>query len=148
MTPLYNDVMNEVAIAIYEMEENKYNNIVSGGYLLRYCQRIAFYIVNSKSLKSSMAYERQKIATVPIPENLSITDKGQRITSYDTIQKLIDNDLQNKEYWIPAKMFLYSVKYGSIKKYSESSGISYGALKKYVAAYKKRLKKWHKKLES
>lgn len=136
------ELMQEVAIAVYTLPEEQRQEIERNNYMLRYAQRTAFYIHvkwHRKEKKNPIMYNHP---------NPNIKNIGKDVDVRDKALKQIKLDLKDREYSIPAKMFLYSCEHGTIREFSKVSGIPYKTLQSIIKSYKKRIKQCVRKSES
>jgi hypothetical protein len=146
MTPDYRDLMNEVATIIYSLPEPNYNNIVEGGYLLRYSQRCAFYYVNNK-FNTAEKKDKLKLKIIPIEDIEVAQSEDERLVNDTIVKNIIERDMRSTDIniYIASRMFMYSIKHGSVSAYAQSSGITRPTVTKYVQQYKKRVIKCYRK---
>lgn len=136
----FDDLRQEVAIAIYTLPESQRKQIEKDGYMLRYAQRTAFYT----HVKWYRDCKRNPVVTTPHPNPMNLgTDMNVR----EKALALIQSDLKCRQYSIPAKMLLYSAKHGSVREFSRISKIPYKTLHTIVSSYKKRIRKWIRESE-
>jgi DNA-directed RNA polymerase specialized sigma24 family protein len=133
------DLMQEVAIAIYTLDEGQRIEIERNNYMLRYAQRTAFYI------HVKWHRERQKNPITFTSPIVNYQKVGKDVDVRDEALHQIKKDLKDREYSIPAKMLLYSVEHGTIKEFAKASGIPYKTLQSIIKKYKNRIKQCVKK---
>jgi len=133
-TQYYEDLIQDTMIAMISQPE-KTQKAIDGNYLIQYAKTIAYFInVGQFRKRKELNKERyiQTLLTKYPAEKWSMIDK---------VVAKIESDMKDKDNYINAKVFLYSLEHGSMRKFSKASKISYIAVQKMVNEYKQELKK-------
>jgi hypothetical protein len=128
LTNHYTDLMNDTAEQVYCLNESKRTQIEQDGYMLRYAQRMARNIHLNQQRKKNInlsEYAREmKAELLPDPINYKIALQ-------------VCKDLNNADKFIPAKMLLYAIEYGSNRKFAKHLGVPARTIDKIINNYKK-----------
>jgi hypothetical protein len=132
-TPYFDDLIQDTMIAMISQKE-KTQKAIEGGYLLQYAKTIAYFINVGEFRKRKELNKERYIQT------LLTKYPHEKWSALDKVVKKIEADMADKDKYINAKVFLYSLEHGSMRKFSKASKISYISVQKMVSEYKQELK--------
>jgi thioredoxin reductase len=135
LTNHYTDLMNDTAEQVYCLNESKRTQIEQDGYMLRYAQRMArnIYLIQQRKKKPDLEEYARELLAEMIPFKIETKKTIKTLKAAYQIKK----DLNNADKFIPAKMLLYAIEYGSNRKFAKHLGVPSQTIDKIINNYKK-----------